>query len=484
MRRIMQFGKGWPRCFEACFKLAAVRRKPTGRQSGLRLLCGRILRKKDGKYHAPNAEVMTRIEQVLRYVQTHWNEPVTLAQVAAEQFLSESYLSRIFRRHLNMTFGDYVVSVRLEHAEADLRKTGDSVTRIAYRNGFRSTNAFIEYFRRRYGTTPGKYRKSMAGEQKITGTTTARDLSDYIQTLLQYDDTPDELAAAQPARIYRATVDTTRQGLPVCRPWSRLVNIGYARDGLFGAVQEQLRRAKQELGFTDLRFHGIFDDDMHIYQENEDGSPWYNFTYADLLFDFILSVGLTPYVELGFVPSKMAKVQYRLFERCSIAGTYNSVERWEALVQATVAHWIERYGLETVSKWHFTIVSFNYVGMPEIPMTYSEYMEMYCITWRILKELDPELRLGGPGAFPSISLAKDGGRKLLKDLCDCGCPPDFLTAQLYPHENIEQDAEFLRFTANQQSAPSVLSKDEDFTAHFLQSFRRMAAEYGLSDRRS
>ena len=39
-----------------------------------------------------------------------------------------------------MTFGDYVVSVRLEHAEADLRKTGDSVTRIAYRNGFRSTN--------------------------------------------------------------------------------------------------------------------------------------------------------------------------------------------------------------------------------------------------------------------------------------------------------------------------------------------------------
>ena len=437
---------------------------------------------KDGKYHAPNAEVMTRIEQVLRYVQTHWNEPVTLAQVAAEQFLSESYLSRIFRRHLNMTFGDYVVSVRLEHAEADLRKTGDSVTRIAYRNGFRSTNAFIEYFRRRYGTTPGKYRKSMAGEQKITGTTTARDLSDYIQTLLQYDDTPDELAAAQPARIYRATVDTTRQGLPVCRPWSRLVNIGYARDGLFGAVQEQLRRAKQELGFTDLRFHGIFDDDMHIYQENEDGSPWYNFTYADLLFDFILSVGLTPYVELGFVPSKMAKVQYRLFERCSIAGTYNSVERWEALVQATVAHWIERYGLETVSKWHFTIVSFNYVGMPEIPMTYSEYMEMYCITWRILKELDPELRLGGPGAFPSISLAKDGGRKLLKDLCDCGCPPDFLTAQLYPHENIEQDAEFLRFTANQQSAPSVLSKDEDFTAHFLQSFRRMAAECGLGDR--
>ena len=438
--------------------------------------------KTNRKHNAPSAEIMTRIEQILRYVQTHWNEPITLAQVAAEQFLSESYLSRIFRRHLNMTFGDYVVTVRLEHAETDLRKTNHSITQIAYRNGFKSTNAFIEYFRRRYGITPGKYRKNITDEQKTDDKAAVNDLSDWMQTLLQYDDTADEAAVVQPSRTYRATVDTTQTGVLVTHSWRRLVNIGYARDGLFGAVQEQLRHAVQEIGFTDLRFHGIFDDDMHIYQENEDGSPWYNFAYADLLFDFILSIGLTPYVELGFVPSKMAKVQYRLFERCSIAGTYNSVERWEALVQASVAHWIERYGLEEVSKWHFTIASFNYVKIPEIPMTYSEYVEMYCTTWRILKELAPSLRLGGPGAFPSISLALDGSRQLLQDLCAYGCPPDFLTAELYPHENIEQDLEFLHFTANQQSTPSVLSKDEDFTAHFLQSFRRMAAECGLGDR--
>ena len=77
------------------------------------------------------------------------------------------------------------------------------------------------------------------------------------------------------------------------------MNIGYAHDGLIGSVQEQLRRAQKEIGFTYLRFHGIFDDDMHIYQENEDGSPWFNFAYADLLFDFIQEIGLIPYVELG-----------------------------------------------------------------------------------------------------------------------------------------------------------------------------------------
>ena len=206
---------------------------------------------------------------------------------------------------------------------------------------------------------------------------------------------------------------------------------------------------------------------MHIYQQNEDGSPWYNFTYADLLFDFILSVGLHPYVELGFVPSKMAKVQYRLFERCSIAGTYADKQRWEALVQASVAHWIERYGLEEVLQWRFTILSYNYVQLPEIPMDDADYVDMYCTTYRILKELDAGLRLGGPGSFPSISLAEEGGKRLLMELTARGCPPDFLSVQMYPHENIERDAEFLRFTANQQSAPSVLSKDEDFVRNFL-----------------
>ena len=80
-------------------------------------------------------------------------------------------------------------------------------------------------------------------------------------------------------------VPETQDGEPICQSWRQMVNIGYVHDGLIGSVQEQLRRAQKEIGFTYLRFHGIFDDDMHIYQENEDGSPWFNFAYADLLFE-------------------------------------------------------------------------------------------------------------------------------------------------------------------------------------------------------
>lgn len=429
-----------------------------------------------------DAENASRLEKILRFVQDHWQEPISLADIAAREFLSESYLSRLFRRHLHQTFTEYIVSIRLDHARRSLRNTRRSVTEIAYACGFKSTNSFIHYFRQYYGTTPGQYRK--AGAEAQTANASPKDISDWMAELLQYatDSSFTDESPVQSAQRQCAAVNLAGPGIPIRRSWQRLVNIGYAHDGLSGEVQAQLRRAKQEIGFTDIRFHGIFDDDMHIYQQQADGSPWYNFTYVDLLFDFILSIGLTPFVELSFVPSKLAKAPYRLFERCSTASMYRDRTKWEALVQATVAHWIARYGLEAVIQWRFSCFSFNYVTIQEIPITYEEYLEMFQVTYHILKELDPRLRLGGPGCFAHVMLAKDCGVRFLQDTVALGCPPDFLTAQCYPHENIVQDSEFLYFTANQQSTPSVLSDDEDFTAHFLADFHALAAQCGLGDR--
>ena len=439
-----------------------------------------LLRERFSDSGAPPAETgaesLRLLERAMRQIRTCWREPISLSALAAGLFVSESYLSRVFRKHLGMTFTEYLVSVRLENAVQELR-AGRSVTETAYRSGFPSSNAFISCFKRAYGITPGRYRSLREGSAGH-----AEDVAEWVQELLQYDAGPAESRADTVVRR-QARIDVSRSAGAVSRSWEKLVNIGYARDGLLGAVQEQLRRAQNELGFRYLRFHGIFDDDMHIYQQNPDGSPWYNFTYADLLFDFILSIGLTPYVELGFVPSRLAKTPYRLLDRNSMSSACADLERWEALVQAAAAHWIERYGLEAVCGWRFSAFSYNYAVMEEVPVSYEDYLEMYLVTRRALKSLDPRLSLGGPGAFSSLLLTEpDLIVRLFDDLLERGALPDFLTAQCYPHENIFHDAEFLRFTASQQSAPSVLSKDEDYTAHFLKALRAFAGRYRLDTR--
>ena len=420
------------------------------------------------------------LEHALKLIHTRWNLSLSLTEVAAELYVSESYISRLFKKYLGTTFTKYLVGLRLEHAVSDLQ-SGQPVTEVAYRNGFKSDNSFIDFFKKAYGCTPGKYRQMHRASAEKQAPP-EEDISDWLQELLQYDNGAASNVTDESKTVERKIrLNIGKKTEPIVPTWRRLVNIGYARDGLIGAVQEQLRRAQKEIGFTYIRFHGILNDDMHIYQEKADGSPWYNFTYADLLFDFILQTGLIPYVELSFMPAKLAKTQYTPFDNAAIRiSMYNDAEKWEALIQACISHWIDKYGLANVRKWKFTILSYNYAKVSDQKISHEEYCEMFAATYTALKTIDPELSLGGGGCFPSIALEKDGLGQFLTDMKACGCLPDFISLQCYPHEKIVQDSDFVYFTSNQMSIPSILSKDGDFMLHFLQHFNRIKEKLGLS----
>lgn len=157
----------------------------------------------------------------------------------------------------------------------------------------------------------------------------------------------------------------------------------------------------------------------------KDGSPWYNFTYVDLLFDFIFSVGLKPFVELSFMPSRLAKEQNTLFDRKCVINTFRYADGWTALIQASLAHWIERYSLEKVRQWRFTTFSINYAGLQEVPFTYEDYLDLYTVTYRALKALDERPCFGGPGGFMDSTLSDAFGRRFLQDVQERDCVPFF-----------------------------------------------------------
>ena len=126
--------------------------------------------------------------------------------------------------------------------------------------------------------------------------------------------------------------------------WERILNIGYAREGLLAEVQNQIRRAQAEVGFTYFRCHGLLDGDMYIYREDEGGNPYYTFSNMDALFDFVTELGLTPIVELGFMPEQLAKEQRRIFDRPSVISGCAQPEKWKDLICAVVEHLAARYG--------------------------------------------------------------------------------------------------------------------------------------------
>ena len=85
--------------------------------------------------------------------------------------------------------------------------------------------------------------------------------------------------------------------------WKKEITAGRASEGLREDWRNQLKEVQREIGFEYIRFHGIFHDDMMIYKENDEGVPYYNWQYFDNLLDFLLSIGLHPILELGFMPS-------------------------------------------------------------------------------------------------------------------------------------------------------------------------------------
>jgi xylan 1,4-beta-xylosidase len=80
--------------------------------------------------------------------------------------------------------------------------------------------------------------------------------------------------------------------------WRKCVGAGRANEGLRADWQEQLKKVKKDIGFENIRMHGLLHDDMGVYFEEKKGKPTYNWQYIDQLYDFLISINVKPFVEL------------------------------------------------------------------------------------------------------------------------------------------------------------------------------------------
>ncbi len=102
------------------------------------------------------------IDKVLKYIETNFNQPITLVDVAGIANLSPTYFSRKFTKETGIGFKDYLNFIRNKRACQALITTDDSVTKIAADCGFGSSNYFKDIFRKMNGMSPREYRKRMA----------------------------------------------------------------------------------------------------------------------------------------------------------------------------------------------------------------------------------------------------------------------------------------------------------------------------------
>jgi xylan 1,4-beta-xylosidase len=208
--------------------------------------------------------------------------------------------------------------------------------------------------------------------------------------------------------------------------WTYCVGSCHAATALREDWRRQLKKCKEELGFEYVRFHGLLDDDMSVCLRREDGSFEYSFFNIDSIFDFLLDIGMKPFIELSFMPEALASGTKTVFHYKGNITPPKSYDQWADLIGALADHLVGRYGVEEVRKWFFEVWN-----EPNLDMfwagTMEEYFKLYQSAALAIKKVDSELKVGGPAT------AIDAWVPELKKFCSKnGVPLDFISTHHYP----------------------------------------------------
>jgi xylan 1,4-beta-xylosidase len=378
-----------------------------------------------------DGKALIQMRKVLYYIHEHYTEGLTLEEVAKANYLSAAYVSRQFEKNLGMHFTEYLKRLRTGRAAVALSSSTQSVTDIALACGYGNPNTMIIHFRDIYGQTPREYRKTHVYKKNDDEQEKEKEASVYFVNLLKHavrEEMHETLQRESSAAVdVHADAGRVTDILKLKGKYG--ANLDYAGYFVGSGQEDFLRNDAKRIGMSHMACLGIFDEDMSIYHRSPGGEVWYNFKYLDLLFDVLVETGQTPWVELSRTPKEMIDNPTELFN-----GAYvqlpDDMESWEALVEATLMHFKERYG-EAVESWRFSMLPSLYAVYGIFTM--EEWLFYYLHTYRVIRRVLKGAVIAG-GTFDTgllLSTGADSLRRFLRFCRDNDCFPDEISLQSF-----------------------------------------------------
>jgi xylan 1,4-beta-xylosidase len=227
--------------------------------------------------------------------------------------------------------------------------------------------------------------------------------------------------AQQPRTI---TLDPQQTTGPVDHFYDLSVGSDYPGTLIRPDSQAQLKLTVDELGFRYIRFHAIFHDILGTVRI-ENGKTLYDWTKIDQLYDDLLAKHIKPFVELGFTPKALATSDNSIFWWHGNTSHPNP-QGWQDLIAAFTTHIEQRYSPAEVRTWFFEVWNEpNLSGFWE-GADQKAYFELFDLTSRTLKSVDPALRVGGPSTAGAAWVPE-----FLAHVKQSGAAVDFVTTHTY-----------------------------------------------------
>ena len=232
----------------------------------------------------------------------------------------------------------------------------------------------------------------------------------------------------------KVAIDAQAASAPFPHFWEQMFGSGRAILTLRESYREDVRAVKQVADFRYVRFHAIFHDELGVYDEDERGNPVYNFSYVDQVYDGLLKNGVKPFVEISFMPRKLAfnpDALHPFWYKQNVSPP-KSMERWDDLVKHFAQHLVDRYGIDEVSTWYFEVWNEPNIDFWNGIPRQRSYFELYEHTARDVKGVSPRLRVGGPATAAAAWVGD-----FLHFTAEHHVPVDFVSTHGYADDTVE-----------------------------------------------
>jgi len=407
-----------------------------------------------------------RGSRIISYIESNYMQDIRLDDLSEATFLSPSYLSRLFKKLTGTNFKAYLEEVRLRHAVEDLRNSELTITAIAYNNGFPNVSALNSAIRKKYDMAPNEFRRSLAESEPAVVEQSPYHEVDYdnVKESLELLAGPDPVKALGMYRFpdqMEYVVEDVSQFCPIAPIWKQMINVGTLQSLLNVNTKSHLTLLQDEVGFKYARIESVLTEGSM--PTMTDGQ--YNFSQFDRAIDLLLSLKLTPFLDLSY------KGDYNTLVSRS-GNLYRGdiprqrISEWEFRDKASalIRHCINTFGAGEVEKWGVEVCALHDVAL-EFLETPEEYARRFRSAYDMIKALLPNMIVGGPEQH--IAKENDFISEVGEHLRSWGIKPDFLSLCAMPYEPAPSSGERGHY---------IIASDPDYIRSRVESIRDMIHE--------
>lgn len=414
-----------------------------------------------------------QVEDLKFYIDNNFEKDIRLSDLADQLYVTEQYLSRVFKEENGIGISEYLVKRRLAKVRQLLLESEESITDIAYSVGFSNINSFNRIFKKYQGMTPSDYRREVKNDSLVTSSSDAGEETDYTEIQEYLQDEPINTADKEINVSLDKPIEFDANKL--------LINLGYAGDLLNNALVKEIGFT---IGYTSFRYGriwGLLSD--NILRQKGD---YFDFSTVDGILQNIMDLNLIPFLDLGFKGKQIHETVENIISQEAFQLPDNDFEHLLRRYRTLIQHFVDKFGYDEVSSWKIELwkpnphvletleqenLAFLVSGETTLDLRVNkDYFYYFSRVKKEIQSIIPDLEVGGSGI--TLNLEKDSYKEFVKNWAEQKEKPNFVTFTAYSLDILKQN--FKKLDSN-----TLISSDTDYLKSSLQEARNYIGHVNL-----